>query len=138
MRWFRGILVILFVGYLLTGVRQIQPGERAVVTRWGRIISAPGPGLFVGFPYGIDRVERLAVEAVRRIQIGFHPDLEDEEQESPPGQLLTGDHNLVNVQVAVDFTVNDREVVDYVMYQERSEGIISRVSEAVLSEWVAG
>jgi modulator of FtsH protease HflK len=156
MRWFHFLLIILFVGYLVTGIRQIQPGERAVVSRWGRVIDTPGPGLFIGFPYGIDRVQRVSVDAVRRIQIGFRPDLDDEDQEAPAGQLLTGDHNLVNVQVAVDFAVRGSlrglthpgsdlgqtegsdQVADYVAYQERAEGIISRVGEGVLSEWIAG
>src|ERR1700682_3299804 len=124
MRWIGYLLAIVLVGYLLTGVRQIQPGERAVVTRWGRIVDRPRPGLFVGFPYGIDRVERLSVDSVRRIEVGFRPGLEGEDQESPPGQLLTGDHNLVNVQVAVDFAVKEHLVADYVMYQEKAEGII--------------
>jgi modulator of FtsH protease HflK len=39
--------------------------------------------------------------------------------------------------VAIDFTVNDRQVADYVMYQDRAEGIIARVVETTLSDWVA-
>jgi modulator of FtsH protease HflK len=137
MRWFRYIVIIVVAGYLLTGIRQIQPGERAVVTRWGRIVETPGPGLFIGFPFGIDRVERVSVDSVRRIQVGFNPDFDEEEQDVPAGQLLTGDHNLLNIQVAVDFTVKGGQAADYVAYQERAEGIIGRIAEAVLSEWIA-
>jgi membrane protease subunit HflK len=138
MRWLRYCLILVLAGYLLTGVRQISPGGRAVVTRFGEVISIPGPGLWIGLPYGIDRVQRVSVDSVRRVQVGFRPQFDDEDQASPPGQLLTGDHNLVNVQVAVDYTVKEDRVYDYVMYQERAEGIIGRLAEAVLSEWIAG
>ena len=137
-RWPWYILMALVVGYHLTGVRQILPGECAVVTRWGRIVDTPGPGLFVGLPYGIDRVERISVDAVRRIQVGYRPDMEDEDQVAPPGQLLTGDHNLVNLQLAVDYTVKGEKLPDYVMYQDKADGFIARVTEAVAGEWVAG
>jgi membrane protease subunit HflK len=136
MRWVWYILAVVVVGYLLTGVSQIRPGERAIVTRWGRIVDTPGPGLLIGYPYGIDRVQHVSVDAIRRVQVGFRPDFDDEE-EAPPGQMLTGDHNLVNVQVSVDFTVKDAEVSDYIVYQERAEGIVGRAAEAVLSEWTA-
>jgi membrane protease subunit HflK len=94
--------------------------------------------LFVGLPYGIDRVERVSVDAVRRIQVGYRPDVEDEDQIAPLGQLLTGDHNLVNVQLAVDYTVKGEKLAEYVMYQDRADGIIARVTEAVAGEWIAG
>src|SRR5262249_11534441 len=37
-----------------------------------------------------------------------------------------------------DYTVQDDRVADYVMYQDRADGIIGRLAEAVLSEWIAG
>jgi membrane protease subunit HflK len=138
MRWFSYIVIVLVAVYLLTGMSQIQPGERAVVTRWGRIVGRPGPGLFIGYPFGIDRVDRVSVDSVRRIQVGFNPNFDDEEQEAPTGQLLTGDHNLLNVQVAIDFAVNGEQVADFVAYEERAEGIVGRMAEAALSEWVSG
>src|SRR5262249_38354696 len=55
-----------------------------------------------------------------------------------PGQLLTGDHNLVNVQVVVNYAVDPDAVVDYVVQRERAEEVIARTVETVLAEWVAG
>jgi len=138
MRWLGIIGLAALAGYLLTGVRQIRPGERAVVTRWGRIVDTPGAGLYVGLPYGIDRVDRIGVDSVRRVHVGFHPEFEDDALVSPPGQLLTGDHNLVNVQVAVDYAVTDSDATYYLMIQANADGVISRVAEAVIAEWIAG
>jgi membrane protease subunit HflK len=129
---------LLLAGYLLTGVVQVRPGELAVVRRFGRVIDTPGPGLWVGLPWGFDRVDRVPVDQVRRVPVGYQPDLSDSSLTAPPGQLLTGDHNLVNLQVVVDYDVRPQQVVDYVVQSDRAEGLIARAVESVLAEWVAG
>src|SRR2546428_852366 len=91
------------IGYLLTGLTQVRPGERAVVRRFGKVVDKPGPGLLVGLPYGMDRVDRVPVDLLRRVRVGFQPGTEQTDETTPAGQLLTGDQNLVNVQVVVAY-----------------------------------
>lgn len=127
---------LALLGYGLTGVRQIAPGERAVVRRFGRVLDVqPRPGLWIGLPAGMDRVDRVAVEQVRRVTIGYQPDFATSET-TPPGQILTGDQNLVNVRVVVSYSVDPDAVVDFVVHQERVEEIVQRLTEAALAEWV--
>lgn len=131
------IPVLLLLAYLLTGIAQVRPGERAVVRRFGQVIAQPGPGLWIGFPYGIDRVDRVPVNFVRQVKVGYDPDA-DELSVSPAGQLLTGDQNLVNVSVAIDYSVGDGDaVVQYVLHRDRVEAALARVTESVLAEWVS-
>ncbi len=56
----------------------------------------------------------------------------------PPGQLLTGDQNLVNVQVALDYAVRDDQVEEYIVQADRVDDIVARALEAELATWVAG
>src|SRR5262245_29250129 len=135
---FAALLVVL--AWLLTGVTQVRPGEKAVVRRFGRVLpDRPGPGLYVGLPWGIERVDRVPVELVRRVTVGFQPGEEaDASGVTPPGQLLTGDHNLVNLQVVIDYAVIEEEVADFVVQRDRADGLVARAAEAVLAEWVAG
>src|SRR5260370_21660614 len=130
MRFLRYAVLLILVGYLLTGVRQVSPGERAGVRGFGRVVELPGPGLWIGLPYGMDRVDRVPVDLVRRVRVGYQPDAEENEQTTPPGQLLTGDHNLVNVQVMLDYAVGPKaeQVVDYVVQEERVESMIARAA----------
>src|SRR3954452_17960271 len=97
----RVLLIVLAVGvalYALTGVVQVRPGERAVVRRFGRVLAEQHEaGLWVGRPWGMDRVDRVEVDRVRQVVVGYTED----ESGLPPGQLLTGDHNLVNVRVVL-------------------------------------
>lgn len=146
MRWTWLVLGLLTLGYALTGVYQIYPGERAVVRRFGRVLEEkPVPGLWLSLPWGMDRVDRVPVHLVRRLEIGA-ASLADErrgqkaERTPQPGQLVTGDQNLVNARVAVDYTVAPAEeaIVEFVLHQDRLEGMLSRATEAALAEWVAG
>jgi membrane protease subunit HflK len=134
------LLVALFLLSLLTGVTQVQPGERAVIWRFGRVRDEkPGPGLYIGLPWGIDRVERVPIELVRRVTVGYDQRQADEDAlATPAGQLLTGDHNLVNVQVVLDYIVVEDEVEQFVAQQDRVELLVKRAAETVLAEWMAG
>lgn len=133
---------VLFAAAALTlfsAVTEIRPGERGVVRRWGRVLDKkPGPGLWIGLPWGIDRVDRVAVDLVRRARVGFDPATAGEYAQSPPGQLLTGDHNLVNVQVIIVYGIVDDQVEDFVVQSENVEAIVMREAETALAEWVAG
>lgn len=138
-RWLVRLVPLgLLAAWLLTGVKEVRPGERAVVRRFGRVHHVQDkPGLWIGLPWGIDRVDRLAVEQVRRVAVGYRPG-ESSADETPAGQLLTGDRNLINVRMILSWTINPDNVIAYVEQQDRAEELIARTAEAVLAEWVAG
>jgi membrane protease subunit HflK len=139
MRYVVGLAVLLFLLSLLTGVTQVRPGERAVVRRFGRVLDEkPGPGLYIGLPWGIDRVDRIPVELIRRVPVGYNPDGEDEGSLTPPGQMVTGDHNLLNIQVVVGYAVHADEVERFALLADQADGLVARTAEAALVEWVAG
>jgi len=138
MRYVVAFVGLLLCGYLLTGLSQVRPGERAVVRRLGRVVATPGPGLWIGLPYPFERVDRVPVDMIRRVRVGYEREEDENEATTPPGQFLTGDHNLVNIQILVDYSIQDDEVEDYVVQAERVEGMIARGAEAALSSWSAG
>lgn len=140
MKTVRWLVIVLFVGYLLTGIHQIRTEERAIVKRFGRITARPGPGLWIGLPWGIDRVERVPIAQVQRVSVGFQLDGEESTLAVPPGLLLTGDDNLVNLRVSVDFAVaeGDAALDDYVLNRASAEAVIARETESLLTEWASG
>ena len=97
----------------------MRPGERAVVRRFGAVVAEPGPGLWVGLPWGFDRVDRVPVDLVRRVTVGYEPDA-DTDVPLPQGQLLTGNQNVVAVQIAIDYAVRPDEVAIYLAARDRS------------------
>jgi membrane protease subunit HflK len=125
------------IAYGLTGVVQVRTGELAVVRRFGRVLPVKAePGLWIGLPWGMDRVDRVVVDRVQSVTVGFQD--EDDGSETPAGQLLTGDHNLVNVQVTVFYKARPEQLEDYVDQADRVDGQIARATESLLAEWVAG
>lgn len=132
------ILLVLLACYLLTGVIQIRPGERGVVRRFGRLLPARlEPGLAFQLPWGMDRIDRVAVDRVQRVSAGYQED-DFSGETMPPGQLLTGDHNLVNVQVILTYKVRPNEEAEYVMQADRVDALLTRAVESVMAQWVAG
>src|SRR5437660_11117896 len=100
----RYLLFLLLAAYLLTGLAQVRPEERAVVRRFGKVVARPGPGLWVGLPWGVDRVDRVPVRTLRQVAAGYDPAAaSDAPGTTPPGQLLTGDQNLVNVGLVLAY-----------------------------------
>src|SRR5262249_1783671 len=143
MRYVRIALVLLAVGYLLTGVTPVRPGERAVIRRFGMVLDEkPEPGLCIGLPWGMETVDRVAVDLLRPVDVGYRPNAEDD-QTTPAGQLLTGDHNLINIRVVVHYRVQPEQVEDFVAQQSADAGassinfLIGLATESLLAEWVA-
>jgi membrane protease subunit HflK len=142
-RYLRIALILLLLGYLLTGVTIVRPNERAVVRRFGRVLEEkPGPGLWIGLPWGMDVVDRTAVDLLRPVDIGYRPNA-DESQSTPPGQMLTGDHNLVDLRIVVQYRVRPGDVEDFVAQRDADgsttgiDRLIGLQTESLVAEWVA-
>ncbi len=135
----RYLLLLLFVGYLVTGISEVRPEERVVVRRFGKVVARPGPGLWVGLPWGIDRIDRVPVRTVRQLTVGYNSETWSDVSGTPPGQFLTGDQNLVNVQLVLDYAIGetDQDLDDYVIHRDQIDDVLGRVAEAAAAEWVA-
>jgi membrane protease subunit HflK len=130
------LIALAVVSSLLTGLKPIKPGQRAVVRRFGQVVATPEPGLWIGLPWGLERIDLISVQ-VCRVAVGYDKDAQEPEDTTPRGQYLTGDHNLVNVQAKIDYAVDESNLVDFVEQQDRVEGVVTRAAEAVLAEWIA-
>ena len=67
---------------VFTSFHSIAPGQRGVVTRFGRYSSTLGPGVSFTLPSPIDRVKKIDVENIRSIDLG---------SASTEDLMLTGD-----------------------------------------------
>ena len=135
----RYLLLLALAAYLLTGVTTVSPEERVVVRRFGKVVARPGPGLWVGLPWGMDRIDRVPVRSALQLAVGYNPETWSEEVTTPQGQFLTGDQNLVNVQLVLDYSIGDTDadLDDYVNHRDRVEAVLGRLTEAAAAEWAA-
>jgi modulator of FtsH protease HflK len=140
---FRAFLFLIALAFAVwtvaTSVTQVQSHERAVIRRFGRILETkPEPGLHIGLPWGIDRVDLAPVGRVRTITVGFEGKDEKEEESVPGGQMLTGDHNLVNVQASINYKIRDDVPERYVLQADNVDAFVARAADSLLAEWIGG
>lgn len=122
-----------------TSLTQVPSDQRAVIRRFGKLLDQkPQPGLHIGWPWGIDQVDLVPVGKVRIITVGFSDKQERDDETVPVGQLLTGDHNLVNVQATIRFNVREQDMEQYVLQKENVDAFVARAGETLLAEWIAG
>ena len=101
------IIVPIFFGILavLSSIYTIQPGEIGVIQRFGKFSSYTNPGLNLKIPF-VDRLTKVNVEKVRRIEIGFRSERARVNvlQES---LMITKDENIVSAQAIIQWKIKD-------------------------------
>jgi membrane protease subunit HflK len=105
-----GVAGLAIIGYLLTGVYVVDPGEAAVVRRFGAIIEPRAePGLHYRLPWPVDREDIINVNDVRRETIGILEPEEDHVHPEAPSklQVLSGDTNVIDIEIIVQYQVRD-------------------------------
>jgi membrane protease subunit HflK len=116
----------------------VQPEERAVVKRLGRVIGITDPGLHFRLPLGLDRVQLVATERVLKQEFGFRTEdssaLERTrfvDQDFPSESLmLTGDLNMIQVEWVVQYRIGDP--IRYLYGMREPTGTLRDLSESVM------
>ncbi|MFW5954257.1 MAG: FtsH protease activity modulator HflK [Guyparkeria sp.] len=87
------IIVIVIVGWLLSGIYIVDEGKRGVVLTFGKYTSTAGPGPHWHPPYPISDVVTVNVDEYRDREMSM--------------TVLTNDENIVELDLASQFTVRD-------------------------------
>lgn len=128
----RPILIVLAL-WLATGVYVVRVNEQAVVRRFGAVAAdRVPPGLHLGFPWGIDLVDRLKVGEQKRLSVGCEaPDTMLGRPANPAlREFFTGDQNLVNIELMLQYTI--REPRAYLFAAADREGTLRQAAEAAV------
>jgi len=138
-RWpWKTLLGWLALGYLATGFYSVQPNERAVVRRCGKALSGVrGPGLHFGFPYGIDKVDRLKTLELKRVGVGIGLADRALGRRAAPRQAegLTGDRNLILISAIVQYRIAD--ACNYLFNASDVPALIEDITASALSSVIA-
>jgi len=157
-RWSRGFIislaVILALVWFSSGIYRVDPGERALEFRFGRLLpsSDKGPGMHVHLPWPIDTVRKTSLEAIRRVEIGFRTQPEAKgtsvrsyqwESRHVQGRyskrpeesiVFTGDENLIDVNTTVQYRV--AEATSYLLNVENPEGLVRSAAQEAIRKTV--
>lgn len=94
------VLVVLWLG---SGVYSVTPGHVGVVRTFGKETARAEPGLNYRFPWPFQQADVVSVEQIRRIEVGFR----DGQRVPAEALMLTGDENIVEAQIVVQYRVAD-------------------------------
>lgn len=114
------LVTIGILGWLATGVFLVSANQVAVVTRCGRVVRNEAgqvalwpSGIHYDWPWPIAQVQRVNVQQVRSLTIGAAlrtSDIGDQlvlpMMQQSGDQYLTGDKNILEVQLAVQYRVS--------------------------------
>lgn len=96
------LLLIAVVVIAALGVYKVDPGAQGVVRRFGQEHRRVGPGLHYALPI-VEAYDVVEVEEVRRIEVGYRGDRMVPQE----ALMLTGDENIVEVRMVVQYRVSD-------------------------------
>jgi len=109
--------IIVLVFYILSGFYTVAPDEKVVVRRFGDVTATMGPGLHYRLPWPIERLDRVFVSQIRRVEL-------------PATLMLTGDENLVVSRLGVHYIVENPQ--GYLFNQHDPVILVSKAAEAAI------
>ncbi len=101
------VAIVVLVGYLLSGFFIVGPGEKGVVLLFGKVNSLVEPGLRYRLPRPFMMHTLVDTAKVRRAEVGFRSDGTRSRSFPTESLMLTGDENIVDVQLFVQYMVQD-------------------------------
>jgi membrane protease subunit HflK len=102
---------LVFFIWLASGIYIVEPNQLGVILRFGKLNRVLEPGLNYHLPYPLESLQKPKVTQVQRVEIGFRTTKEGEPSryESIPEEslMLTGDENIVDLDLIVQFKIKD-------------------------------
>lgn len=128
------LALIALIIWLLSGIYIIDPAERGVVQRFGKYVATTLPGPHWHMPYPIEAVEKVNVEQIRNVEIGFRSDGLKQNVESVPREalMLTQDENIVDVRFSIQYRIKDAP--DYLFNVRDPDFTLVQATESVVRE----
>jgi membrane protease subunit HflK len=122
----RSLITWAIVGFILiwlvfTSTHAIAPGQRGVVTQFGRYSRTLGPGVGFTLPAPIERVKKLDVEKIQSFDLG---------SSSADDLMLTGDQNLLDLAYSVRWNIRTPEL--YLFQLKDPDETIREVAESAM------
>ncbi|NCT41046.1 MAG: FtsH protease activity modulator HflK [Alphaproteobacteria bacterium] len=134
------IIIVLAALWLASGFYVVNPGENAVVQRFGKWQRTQAePGLGYALPAPIETKTVIKVQEIKRMNIGFVDGLTrgggNARRDLPEESLmLTSDRNIVDLDVVIQWNIKSAE--EYLFNILDQENTIKKVAESAIREVV--
>ncbi|HJW91057.1 MAG TPA: FtsH protease activity modulator HflK [Anaerolineales bacterium] len=130
----RRLIWILLLGavglWLLSGFYMVGPGERGIVLTFGRLSGQSESGLHYRLPVPFQSHYIVDTARVRTAEIGYRTEAASQNVVLEEAQMLTGDENMVVVQLFIQYLVQDP--VAYLFHVRDAETVLNASAEIAL------
>jgi modulator of FtsH protease HflK len=130
-----GVVLVVFLivaVWLLSGFYIVDEGRRGVVLRLGKLLETTMPGARWHIPYPIESVEVVNIAQVRTVEVGYRGNPKNKQPQE--ALMLTDDENIVDVQLAVQYTLKSPE--DYLFNNKAPDDNVLQAAETAIREVV--
>lgn len=148
-RFVRVAIVLLVVAalaaYVATGIYVVEPDERGVVRRFGKIVEpAAMPGLHFAWPAPFGQVDTPKTTESKRVVVGQDPETRAAiaagdlvaRSESLATDVFTGDVNIVKTTLIATYLITKPEL--YLSATANPQRLIENVIQSVMVETLGG
>ena len=98
-------LFLLFLGFIYLSMWKVPTGHRGVLLVFGRVRPDPFlPGLHMSLPSPIAEIRIVPVDLVQQVRIQADDSAVFTSQSN---EFLTGDENLLQAEIQVDYRISD-------------------------------
>ncbi len=130
----RLIITIIAVLWFLSGFYIVKQDETAVVRTFGAVTREKvPPGIKWSFPWPIEKVDKIRTTEIKHMSIGYKilDDVEGIPPEPMELQRLTGDTNIVEIKIMVQYQITDP--ADFLFNVQDPHWLIRKFGEAALT-----
>jgi len=124
------ITLVVLVAWLASGFYIVVEGQRGVVLSFGKFSEVTNSGLRWRLPFPIQSHEIVNLSGVRTIEVGYRNTVKTRVLKE--SLMLTDDENIVDVQMAVQYTLKD--VRDYLFNNRQPDDAVLQAAETALRE----
>jgi modulator of FtsH protease HflK len=130
------VIALIAVIWLATGFYIVDQGSRGVVLRFGKHVETTMPGPRWHIPFPIETLERVNLENVRTLEVGYRSAEGATSRSKEPREslMLTDDENIIDLQFAVQY--NLKSVEDFQFKNRSTEDSVRGVAETAIREVV--
>jgi membrane protease subunit HflK len=125
------VLILLVIGvWLASGFYIVDPASRGVVLTFGRYAEETPSGLHWRMPWPIQSHEIVNLQSVRTLEVGYRNNVRTKVLKE--SLMLTDDENIVDLQFAVQYTVQDAR--DFIFNVRRPDESAMQIAETAMRE----
>jgi membrane protease subunit HflK len=127
------LIMVVLLAWLASGFYIVVEGQTGVVLTFGKFTELTASGLRWRFPYPIQSHEIVNVAGVRTIEVGYRNN-NVKLKVLKESLMLTDDENIVDIQMAVQYTIKDAK--DFLFNNRQPEDAVLQAAETALREVV--